>query len=364
MLSTDETLVTVVPLNDISGPAELTVVDGIVLVPTGHVLLMSVHLPLSSANRRREALPFALEEHVSQPLEAVHFALGMAVGPNQYLAAAVDKDRMRSWIAQLGNMNLANARLVPDALTLPMPGAGHCSVHAIAGRALVRLDDGTGFEAPLDQLPFFWARAGRPAILASGELPADMPLAGQLLLAPLSERARQAPLDLRQGQFAPERPALSRHWRRAAVITACGLAAHAAITAADTFALVGMVNERKAETEALVSIARPGAYLADDLIETATEILPAGGARPAVFLPLLSNAAGALMPLGDAIRFENLAYSEADDTLKLAVAATDAVTLSRADAALRQRGLRVRSSPPASTESGVRGDILVQAASK
>lgn len=358
MLWADEILVTASTLSESSG---ITVVDGVALVPTEALLLLSVSLPLGSANRRRETLPFALEEHVSQPLESLHFALGDAVAPGVYLAAAVDRGQMQAWIAALAELGQKDIAIVPDVLALPVPPEGHWAVEVDDARARVRFADGAGFATAADRLAIFWERAGRPMLLASGDaLPAGLPPAEPLPIAPLPERTKHAALDLRQGEFAPARPLLGRYWRRAAIVTVCGLAAHAAIATADTFALMQIADERRAETETLVALARPGAYLGDDLVDIATTLLPESDAKPATFLPLLSRVSDALKPIGDAISFDSLRFVQKDGALALVVSSKDSATLDKAKAELRDAGLGVRAGMAVSTPTGVRADMIVE----
>jgi general secretion pathway protein L len=230
-----------------------------------------------------------------------------------------------------------------------------------AGRARVRFVDGAGFATTADRLAMFWERAGRPMLLTSGDaLPAGLAPVEPLPMAPSSERMKHAALDLRQGEFASARPLLGRYLRRAAIVTACGLAAHAAIAAADSFALVRIADERRAETETLVALARPGAYLGDDLVDVAATLLPEGGAKPATFLPLLSRVSDALKPVGDAISFDGLRFAQASGALTLAVNARDSATLGRASAALRAAGLGVRAGMAMRTAAGVRADMIVE----
>ncbi|MGB3721205.1 MAG: type II secretion system protein GspL, partial [Pacificimonas sp.] len=97
-----------------------------ILVPSEHVLLLPVDLPLPGARQRAEALPFALEAQLGAPIETMHIAMGEALGGVRYLGAAVRLDLMRRWTTMLADMQGDEAALplVPDATTLPIPALG------------------------------------------------------------------------------------------------------------------------------------------------------------------------------------------------------------------------------------------------
>jgi general secretion pathway protein L len=62
---------------------------GTLFVPGEDVLLLAVDLPIASRRHRMEALPFAIEDRIAEPLDAVHVAIGAQLSPNRYLAAVV-----------------------------------------------------------------------------------------------------------------------------------------------------------------------------------------------------------------------------------------------------------------------------------
>jgi general secretion pathway protein L len=354
----------------------VAIVAGLALVPTEHVLLVALHLPLASARRRREALPFAMEEFVSEPLETLHFVLGEAVGQQRYLAAATSQETMRTWLSALAEQGVTGAALVPDVITVPVPEEGHWTVLCEGERALVRTADGGGFATRLERLPSFWAHAGRPGIRAPHDaaLPADLPVE-RMSLAPIDlAPGKRPPIDLRQGAFAQWRAApapghsaqgtartlISGHWRRVAFLTAAGLAAHGAIAAADTLALTSIARQTKAETEDLIAMARPGAYLGGDLVDTAASLLPETEQRPAPFLPLLASATRAMGSNGAAIRFESLDWSDADQSLRVRLHLPDAATLDSLRARLRTQGLGVDAKLPVRTAEGYLVDMVLR----
>lgn len=356
MLQPDETSVTVVRA---AQSRDLRLVGSTLAAPAECITLAVVDLPLPRHAQRRQALAFAMEEKVSQPLDALHFALGPRVEGTRFLAAAVDSALMARWAA---DDRARQAPIVPDVLALPVPDAGHWSVEADGDRVLVRTCDGAGFATRMVNLRLFWERSGRPAIRAAGDpLPDDVPVAERLLLNPLPDRLDATGLDLRQGAFAGSRPtlALTGHWRALAWITGTGFAAHAAVAAADTFALTRIAEARRADVELLVALARPGTYLGDDLLETGTGLL-ADADRGGGALPLLSRVSAALLPLAGGLTFDSAGYAGEDEPLALVLSAQDRRTFDRAAGLLRDAGFSVRTTMPVPAAQGFRTEMLVE----
>jgi general secretion pathway protein L len=274
-----------------------------------------------------EALPYAIEERLAEPVEAVHVAIGREVSPRRFLVAVVRHEVMASWATLADSAGVVHAAMQPDALVLPVPPEGLWAVDVQGERALVRCSDGSGFALSTALLPTAWRAAGQPRCIRLGEaLPSGLAIETALDLASPSGPA--ADLNLRQGSYAPaaaQRPLL----RRAAFAAAAGLVAHGAVAAADTLALRRIAEERKAEVQALVG---------DDVVSVATELLPVGGGGPpSRFLPLLGRATAALGTVGS-LSVRRMSFDQSGE-LMLDVEATDGATLQRAEQALRAAGL-------------------------
>ncbi len=323
------------------------------LVPTEQVRLLAVDLPLASRAKRLEALPFAIEDQIAEPLESVHLALGTEIAPKRYLVGVVRHEVMARWVEAAGEAGLGHAAMVPDALALPRPPEGEWAVDLAAERAVVRAGDGTGFAVPPAMLQAAWQAAGRPAVSSYGlPLPGEM-MAGGSALAPeaLSERLLAPALDLRQGPYARRRAALPNVWRRLGWIVALGAAAHVVIATADTVMLRKIADRREADTRALAAIAAPGANLGGDLAASVADLLPAGSSGPPdAFLPLLTRVSGALGPLAGSIQVRAIDYQA--NALTLDLDGTEPGLAGRVDAALR--AARVRGAVTRSPDGSIR----------
>ena len=312
-----------------SGPA-------VVLVPTEDVLMLSVPLPIANRTQRAQALPFAIEDQVSEPLEALHVALGAETTPGTSLAGVVRHDRMIEWCSLIDAAGLSGAAVIPDALGLPAPGPGFWSVSANDGRVLVRSADGTGFAVPEPAFAMIWTTANSPGLVSYGGALPDGIVASPPGPGWTGQTTVPSPilLNLRQGRYAPV--SVQSPWlRRLAIVVGLGLLAHIAILALDTVALMRAADARRDEVATLVAAA--GGPTTGDLAATAEAMLPTSVASTG-FLPIFSRAAGALQPVGSAIALQSLTYAERSGLL-LGIEASDLAGLQQAESALRSAGL-------------------------
>lgn len=271
----------------------------VLLVPSEHVLLLAVALPLPTRRKRIEALPFAIEDRIVSRPEAVLMALGGPLGGGSHLACIVDHAHMASWISVAEAAGLSDAAIMPDALALPIPVEGRWNIHRAGDRVVVRTPDGAGFATSAMSFPTLCAAAGNPACDAYDALDAS-----------------DIEIDLRQEAYAPPRQAYSSAIKRAAIVAAGGLLAHGAIAAADTAMLESSATRSGAELMRLLAQAAPGAYGGSDPHEAAAiaaELLPAGGASvPGQMVPMLVRTSQAIAPFSGAVAIRAIGYDESD----------------------------------------------------
>lgn len=311
-----------------------------VLVPTEQVRLLAVDLPLSTRAKRLEALPFAIEDQIAEPVDSLHVALGAEIAPKRYLVAVVRHGVMAAWADVAEEAGLGQAAMVPDALALPRPGEGQWAVDLGSERAVVRTADGAGFAVPAPLLRSAWEAAGKPPAIGYGApLPADMLLSdGVIAPQPLASRLLNPALDLRQGLYARRRATMPNMWRRLGWIVALGAAAHIVIAAADTLMLRAIADRRAEETRTVAALAAPGVNLSGDFAANLADLLPSGSsAAPDLFLPLLTRVSGALGPLAGGMTVRGIGFQA--NTLTVDVEGSDAGLVGRIDAALRAAGV-------------------------
>ncbi len=79
----------------------------IIVFPTGWCGLYQVELPLLPERKAREAIPYALEDQLAQPVTQVHFVFDKAYyHEGHYLVVVIDKQTMSEWMTKLSDLDL------------------------------------------------------------------------------------------------------------------------------------------------------------------------------------------------------------------------------------------------------------------
>lgn len=337
----------------------------VVMVPAEHVHMAVLDLPLASARKRLAAAPFAMEEALAESIDTVHVALGPQVAPNRHAAAAVSRGRMAAWVAALAEAGLDRARLVPDALTLPLTPDGW-TVGIMRDRALVRREDGTAFAASTSALPLLWRAAGQPALRAFGD---DLPPAmtgAERIAKPATPSADALAFDLRQGDFAAGGGRADHGWlRAAAIVLAAGGIAHGAIDVADARIVQGQAAQTREDAGALLARIAPDARATADPVGALARYVPTGQTvRQPGFLDLFARASDALGDAPVAVAVTALAWAAEDGALTLDVELADLPALEQVGAAFGGAGLTVETGPAATANGATTARLVIREAGR
>lgn len=315
-----------------------------ILVPGEHVRLLCVDLPMRQARARVKALPFAIEPLLAEAPEALHTALGPALGEGRFLAAAVSRSLMRKWMAMLEDAGAPAAALIPEPCVLTVPEEDSWAIHREDGRVIVRRPDASGFSTSDTLFAAIHAAAGHP------------PLAETEPLADIGRSAAPS-LDLRQGEFAVRNNLVLPGLRTAAVIALAGAGVHLAIAAADLALLDAMAYEREREAARLLDEA--GIPSGTDPAVTIEASLPSGGTARSQLFAMLQRTAGALAGQ-EGLTVRALRYRDDAQELALDLQAPDLNSLLAAERALAQAGLAASSGPASARDGQAEATIIIQ----
>jgi general secretion pathway protein L len=86
----------------------------IVLVSATAVLTTTVDIPIRGGHRLQAALPFALEEHLAEDVDSLHFAAGKRRDSGQIPVAVVALEQMQSWLNLLETAGISAAQIIPE----------------------------------------------------------------------------------------------------------------------------------------------------------------------------------------------------------------------------------------------------------
>ncbi|HID49730.1 MAG TPA: hypothetical protein EYP40_09015, partial [Chromatiales bacterium] len=209
-----------------SAAASIDTEQVIVYVPTLEVFLTRVKLPAGRRSQLQHALPYALEESLTEDVDELHCALGAQQEDGRYGAAVVRRRTLDSWLDSLAQAGIAPRAMYPDVMLLPLVANGW-TISCLENRLHVRTGPDDGFVCEATMLPRLLekalARQGAPRQvhtwgcdtteqeILQGLLPEDCdlvphPVAADATLLSLVAEAPHGPgssLNLLQGEYAP-----------------------------------------------------------------------------------------------------------------------------------------------------------------
>ncbi|MEM7357800.1 MAG: type II secretion system protein GspL [Pseudomonadota bacterium] len=103
------------------------------VVPGEWVTAHKVNLPTKSKRQFQAAVPFALEESISEEVEDMHFVCPAWKSGEENTVYVVAKKKMSEWQEAANQNQLPIDRLVPDHALLPFHDAADCSVAVATG---------------------------------------------------------------------------------------------------------------------------------------------------------------------------------------------------------------------------------------
>ncbi len=323
------------------------------VLPAETLNLVAVPLPLRSDRQRREALPFAVEEHLAAPLDQTHVAFIRPLPDQRALAVAISRAGMEDALT-----SHPGQRLIPEVFALPVPeDDATWSTLRDGDRVLVRASDGTGFVASAAMLPMLWGQAGRPAVQNHGAaLPAGIECSDH---PPIDPDPAELSTDLRQGAYRP-RQNLGRPLAALCAGVVLIGTLHIALAYGDLRAMRGLVLEQRAATTSLLADRIPQATIFDDPQVLYRQLTRASaGPVDAGPLRLLERASVALVSADDPVDVQRLVWSSDPATLTLQVQARGLDQLQQAEEALRQAGLTVSTGTATAGDGAATADMTL-----
>lgn len=360
----------------------------IVLVPGVDVLLAEPELPVRGTARLAQVVPFALEEHLADDVEGVHFAIGRRESERPGTpVAAVSHARFQSWLERVQSARLAPEAVFADSSALPsLPGqivilldAQRLYVHRPAEQpvvlnanplsealelaalgstaetthAIVYLtpDDWAVHQATIDGVRQRVASL-KVQLLPDGALPL---LAQQAVAA--------APINLLQGQYAPQSRWSDawQAWRVAAILLGSLVALNLMGKGVEIWRLSRIEKGLDAAIEQVFRTAMPGEQSAVDArrrMEARLQTLRGGvGAGGQSLLAALGVLAGAVAQVPEA-SLDALSFR--GSVLDLKVTAKDVGSLDRLQRHVTERGMAAELQSSNPRASGVEGRIQVR----
>ena len=125
------------------------------VVPGEFVTAHRVTIPAKNRKQFTAALPFALEELLSEDIESLHFSCANWKSGTQSIVQVVGKDKMQYWQSLANEHKLPIERLVPDHALIPAHEAAEYTLSQCDDHLLAKHKDGYGVSLD-DQLLELW----------------------------------------------------------------------------------------------------------------------------------------------------------------------------------------------------------------
>jgi general secretion pathway protein L len=371
----------------------------VTLAPASHILLADPELPPGSGVKLARAVPFALEEQLTEDVDRLCFSIGRRRPGGRTPVAVVSRETLQSWIAQLAAAGIDTTAIYPDISLVP-ENPGQTVLWLEGARLAVRRPGMLPFAVELTPVAEALVVAGViPDPLAepapAGEVPAPLEsavlyatredwtrvqeefqaLAGRfaslkvqiLTDGPLPWLARNLQgteaVNLLQGDFARSADYNARwlRWRSAAILAGGLLCAHIA-------AAMIRIHQANHETQALdTQISQifqqvmPAEKMQDPRrqMQARLDRIRHSGAGPEYFLHTLEVLSSAISTAPNT-RIDSLSYRE--QALDLRVTAPSLSALSQLSQQVSKQGLTadIQSSQP--VEGGVDAHLQVPTA--
>lgn len=143
----------------------------VAIFPASDLLLTKVTVPSKNKQRLVQAIPFTLENDLTEEIEQLHFAIDLHSDTGTTSVAIVSRQRLQAWLERFHSLDLQLLAAYPEPLCLPLK-SGHWTVHLTKDQALLRTDMNMGFGSEIENFPTLF----RMNLLQSGETPEQIDL--------------------------------------------------------------------------------------------------------------------------------------------------------------------------------------------
>ncbi len=308
----------------------------IVFVPATEVVLTQADVPTRNRQRMAAAVPFLLEEQLTEDVEDLHFALGERSVEGRVNVAVVAHAHMRAWVEALKNAALQPDIMIPEILSLPL-AADNWTLASEENRALLRTGTASGLTIDSDALPWLLPRLVAEAdpkpqqvtVLGAVTLPElEVPIARATLADPLltvlgSAYQETGALNLLQGAYSRREQIgrLWRPWRAAAVLLGILVLGQFIVKGIQVHQLEGENDRLRTAINQIYLDAFPDAKRVVDAQAQMKQRLAAlrgGGGDSTSLITLMASVSGPLSSAGN-VEIQRVSYKDGELNVALTI---------------------------------------------
>jgi len=351
--------------------------DVVVLLPGEQVLLTTAMVPSRQPRQIMQALPYIVEEKIAVDVDICHFALGQKNNVGAYTVAVTDLERMRNLLDMLRQAGIEPAFVTTD--TLLARHGSKTTVTVEGERAHIRLEDGSGFSLPSEQMAFAIDLLEEP-----GDIDVHLPLAyteklniqivqlqatssvsiveeaeeGLALLMPMFD---PQVLNLLQGEFETKREISNGVlvWKSAAILAVSTFLLHISLLLGQGIYLDLAGDQYALEVNTLYGEVFPNDRNVRDVRRRwGAHINGGGGLDDGEFLSLFRETAAQLP--GSKLTVNNINYNESRGDLILQLTAAQSGHLVSFSELLNKIGLQAEIGTISQQDDSVRGSVKIK----
>jgi general secretion pathway protein L len=351
--------------------------DVVVLLPGEQVLLTTAVVPSRQPRQIMQALPYIVEEKISVDVDTCHFALGQKNNVGAYSVAVTDLEKIRALLAMLLQKGIKPAFVTAD--TLLAHHNNRTTVTVEGERAHIRLEDGSGFSLPSEQMAFAIDLLEEPGDI-DVHLPSEYrerlniqiaqlqatstvsvveePDEGLALLMPMFD---QQVLNLMQGEFETKREISNGAlvWKSAAILVVSTFLLHISLLLGQGIYLDLAGDQYAQEVDTLYAEVFPNDRNVRDVRRRwGAHINGGGGLDDGEFLSLFRETAAQLP--GSKLTVNNINYNESRGDLILQLTAAQSGHLVSFSELLNKIGLQAEIGTISQQDDSVRGSVKIK----
>jgi general secretion pathway protein L len=361
----------------------------VVIVPATEVLITEANVPTKQGRRLRQAVPYAIEEQLSDEVERLHFSIGSKRTESGVPVAVVSRARMAEWNEGLDGVGIHPNAFLPETLAVPL-GEGEWSLLLDPSGVVLRTGEYRGFalaDEGLDTLlalAFEQAGEARPKNLrvfdcrgdglihhvhaacaaAQVEVTEEACSEGPLRVLADGLMKAGATIDLLQGDFS-RREQLGKFWRPwqpAAVLLGIWLLLQGLIGGYQYVTLTGESRRLDARIEEIYRQAFPEARnVSNPRMQMEQHLKELRGGSGSVFAELMGKTGPVFL---DGSGLELIALRYKDRVLDADVTASDFQALDKIKQQLASQGLNVELQNAAARGGKTEGHLRIREGSK
>lgn len=344
------------------------------LVPAADVVLKEVVLPTKPSRQMLHALPYMLEDDVTEDIELLWLALAVLrkiperpEQPEHYVqqVSLCKRKQLEEWLSWLTEAGFQPRQLVPDALLLPLEQAA--STIELDGSWLLRQGEWQATSVEQDWWPDYLQLAALPGMLSFSPWPEQIEQPHQLAepelpLLLLAKQSQTLTFNMLQGEFAPKRQQhlLWQQWRYAAVLVGVCLTLYLALTAVEGWRYGQQARQLQQDAVSSYQAAFPGESVVNlrALVQRKLQLI-GGAEQQQHFLTLLLALQNNLATM-QGVQLDNLRYEARRNELRFQAKADSFQSFERLKIQLEQAGYLVDQGALSNDGSKVQGTVSMR----